>query len=199
MAWDAADVLEARSTHASIEEAVSGASFVAGTTSRPPKGFEVLPPRDLAPRLLDAAASGAVALLFGQESLGLTREALSRCQVLGRVPSSGLYASLNLAQAALIFLYEIRLAALPPEPAARKDPDPAADEEARPPSREQVEAFYGRLSLALESIGYFEGSGRAHMDRELRRILNRTFATRRELAMLEGIVHRIRLSLHRND
>lgn len=197
MAWDAADVLASRSLHPSIESAVAGAAFVAGTTSKPPPGFEVLAPRALALRLLEAAHAGPVALLFGQESIGLTREALSRCQLLGSIPASDLYGSLNLAQAVLLFLYEIREAAAARETGAPESPARRAPEEDVPPSREEVEAFYGRLIEALDSIGFFEGSGQAHMVRELKRIFNRSLTTRRELAILEGIAHRIRLELQR--
>lgn len=193
MAWDAKDLLHARREHPSLEEALARASFVAGTTWRPPQGHDVLAPRPLARALLEAAGRGEVALLLGQESIGLTLEALGRCQILGSIPTSPRYGSLNLAQAALLFLYEIRMAAMeasgePPVPAA-----PPLEGAGSPPHRSEVEAFYGRLESVLEEIGFFEGDSRRHMALELRKLFNRSIATRRELAILEGIVHRIRL------
>jgi TrmH family RNA methyltransferase len=205
MAWDAVDVLAAREEHPTIEAAVGDAILVAGTTSAPPDGFSVLAPRALAFRLIGEARRGPVALLLGQEDIGLTRDAMALCQVLGSIPSSSAYASLNLAQAALIFLYEIRLAAMElsrggsgdPEPfpaapapdASRERDDPSGG--ASPPTQTEVEGFYERLTRTLDEIGYFEGSGRAHMVRELRRIFNRALLTRREVRILEGILHRI--------
>jgi TrmH family RNA methyltransferase len=197
MAWDAEDVLAAREEHPAIEAAVAGDALVAGATGRPPDGYRVLPPRQLAPLLLDAARSGSVALLFGQESIGLTREAMTRCQVLGSIPTSHRYGSLNLAQATLLFLYEIRMAALDDAPDLRRQPETTPEGDASPPAREEIEGFYGRLTTTLDAIGFFEGSGRAHMVRELRRIFNRSIETRRELRILEGIVNRIRLQLPR--
>jgi TrmH family RNA methyltransferase len=82
MAWGAGDLLAARQEHPSIEAAVADASLVVGTASDPPRDRRAHPPRDLAPRLLEAASDGTVALLFGQEDIGLTREALARCQLL---------------------------------------------------------------------------------------------------------------------
>jgi TrmH family RNA methyltransferase len=197
MAWGASDLLTAREEYPTLEAAVADAIFVAGTTSDPPDGHTVLPPRDLAPRLIEAARRGLVALLFGQERIGLTREAMARCQVLGSIPASAAYASLNLAQAALIFLYEIRLAALrlqppaagPGEQATLGGPETGPREE--PPTQAEMEGFYERLMRTLDAIGFFEGTSREHMVRELRRIFNRALLTRREVRILEGVIHKV--------
>lgn len=201
MAWAAADLLASRREYETLEAALADAVFVAGTIDEPPDGHTVLTARDLAPVLLDAAASGPVAILFGQERIGLTREALARCQVIGSIPSSEAYGSLNLAQAALIFLYELRLAALGREAPRAEPAGPAApgDPDAEPPTQEEVEGFYARLTRTLDEIGYFEGTARAHMVRELRRIFNRALLTRREVRILEGIVHRVDWDRNRRD
>ncbi len=201
MAWNAADVLEAREEHPSLESAVADTVLVAGTTSVPPDGLAAFAPRDLAPRLLDAAESGAVALVLGRENLGLTRAERARCQILGTIPASPLYASLNLAQAALIFLYEIRLAALERAGAPRSARStapvaPGGGRRARaaphdPPAQAEIERFYGRLAETLDAIGFLAGGAREHMIRDLRRIFNRALLTRREVAILEGIVRRV--------
>lgn len=197
MAWDAGDVLAARREFPSLDAAISDAVLVAGTTSRPPAGHAALAPRDLAPILLDAARSGPVALLFEQENVGLTRRVLARCQKIGTIPSSSAYPSLNLAQAALIFLYEIRLAAL--ERAGRSIDAGAApvalstarEDEKAPPTQEELGEFHMRFTRTLEAIGFFQGSAREHMEGELRGIFNRALLTRREVRILEGIVRRV--------
>jgi TrmH family RNA methyltransferase len=191
MAWDAVDLLGQRREFPTIDAALSDATLVAGTTWKPPEGYSALPPRALAGALLDGAGSGRVALLFGQESIGLTLEAMTRCSILGAIPASPEYASLNLAQSVLIFLYEIRMEALGRFPVQPPESDGRA--ELQPPERAEVEAFYARLEEALGSIGYFEGTSAPHMTREVRKIFNRSITTRRELAILEGIVHRMRL------
>ena len=192
MAWDAADLLAAREEHPTIESALSDTVIVAGTTAAPPDGYAVFAPRALASRLIDDALRGPVALLFGQEDIGLTRGAMTRCHVLGSIPSSPAYPSLNLAQAALIFLYEIHLAAIERDAAVPPPVSPLdQDRGSPPPTQAEMEGFYERLAGTLDAIGFFEGNGRAHMVRELRRIFNRALLTRRELAILEGIVRRV--------
>lgn len=193
MAWDAADVLEAREEHPTLDAALADALIVAGTATEPPDGHAVLAPRALAARLVEEAGRGPVVLLLGQEDIGLTREILARCQVLGSIPSSPAYPSLNLAAAAVVFLYEIRLAALAAEPAAGgRAAARAGTDEGLPPAQAELEGFYERLTSTLDAVGFFEGSGRAHMVRELRRIFNRALLTRREVRILEGILHSVR-------
>lgn len=198
MAWNAGDLLESRREYPSLEAAVSDAVLVAGTIAEPPDGHEILSPRELAARMIEKASGGPVAILFGPERTGLTREALARCQLLGSVPSSEAYNSLNLAQAVLLFLYEIRLAALEAEkasmpPRSGGSRGNAEGGEGEAPTQADLEGFYERLLSVLDAIGFFEGTARAHMVRELRRIFNRALLTRREVQILEGIVHRIRL------
>ncbi|MCE4604204.1 MAG: rRNA methyltransferase [Aeropyrum sp.] len=56
---------------------------------------------------LAASAPGTVALVLGRESVGLTREELAKCNAYSSIPASPKYPSLNLSNAAAIYLYEI--------------------------------------------------------------------------------------------
>jgi tRNA (cytidine32/uridine32-2'-O)-methyltransferase len=196
MAWGAADLLAARREYPTIEEAVADAVLVGGTMDRPPDGHSILAPAEFAAALLSHAEKGPVALLFGKEQTGLTHEALARCQIVGSIPSSDDYSSLNLAQAVLIFLYELRMAALGRSISIENTGGSTTDED-NPPTQGEMEGFYSRLISTLDEIDYFEGTSRGHMVRELRRIFNRALLTRREVRILEGIVHRVNLKRSR--
>src|SRR5262249_43691828 len=67
----------------------------------------------------------------------------------------------------------------------------AIPDDAAPPTQREMEGFYERLTGLLDAVDYFEGAGRPHMVRELRRIFNRSLLTRREVRLLGGIVHSI--------
>src|SRR5262249_17528341 len=66
-----------------LEEAVADASFVAGTSGREDEG--AWSPRRLAEEAPARAGSGRVAVVFGPESTGLTRDELARCHARVRI------------------------------------------------------------------------------------------------------------------
>jgi len=59
----------------------------------------------------EAARRGRVAVVLGRESVGLTREELSLCDLLCTIPASSRYTALNVSNAAAIVLYELYKAA----------------------------------------------------------------------------------------
>ena len=85
-----------------------------------------------------ALRGGTVALLFGREDAGLPNEALDQAHVVVTIPTTD-HASLNLAQAALIGLYELHLAA---EDATRELAPPRKDAP-RAASRVESESWDG--------------------------------------------------------
>ncbi len=197
LAWQAVDVLDRRRTIASLDEALAPFGLVAGTSSRPPDTARPLGPRALASeisRRLHADTTACAALLFGQEDIGLTKEALARCNLVGSIPAAPAYPSLNLAQAALLFLYELRL-----ELTGHASGAGPSHHDAPLSMHGQLDAFYGRLERALDEIGFFQGTAKPHMMRELRSIFNRTLLTPRELAILEGLVRQTVWAARRRD
>src|SRR5690606_12400525 len=68
-------------------------------------------PRAFAPRVVERAREGTVAIVFGREDRGLSNEALDRCQHAVVIPTAEGYWSLNLAQACMVIVYEVFLAA----------------------------------------------------------------------------------------
>src|SRR5437763_3122457 len=108
-------------------------------------------PEEKFPALLEAMASGPVALVFGPEPHGLSNAEITRCHGLVHIPVDPSAPALNLAQAVAICCYELhtqyaRLAATrsgarPPEMA------PFADQE----------RMFAHLREALEAAGYLYG------------------------------------------
>jgi len=187
MAWNAADVLQRRVETGTLDEGLAPFGYIVGTTSNPPSTCRVMAPREAASAIagkLRGDRSLQAALLLGQEDIGLTRDHLAGCNAVISIPSSDHYPSLNISHAALLCLYEIRLALLGPDVSGEGHP-PAQ------PAYERLRAFYGRLEEALVAIDFFQGTGRDHMMREIKSIFNRTLLNERELAILEGVVHRV--------
>jgi len=118
MAVGATHILDELTIAKDLADAIDGAQVVIGTSAR--HGLrEVRTPRAMAPEVLRLAQEGkAVALVFGGEREGLRREEMARCSHRVRIPMVASEPSLNLAQAAMIILYELMVAAFGSDPAA---------------------------------------------------------------------------------
>ena len=107
----AADVFEARRQTSDLASALAGCSLVVGTTARRGRYHERS--RDIRELTGDIAAAERLgagrgpALVFGPEDTGLHNEDIALCHRLAFVPTDEAYASLNLAQAVLLCLYDV--------------------------------------------------------------------------------------------
>ncbi len=186
MAVDAADVLAAAKTHATLDDALDGAATVVGTSRRmgkhrqPHHSLEAL-----APVIAGLAARGDVALVFGREDHGLSDADLDRCTHLAYVPTAEAYPALNVAQTIAIVAYEVRRALDRATPKAI-DPDDEAlvDHAGR-------EAMYAHLEQALLSIGFLKLGQLEGMMRRLRRILSRARLSAGDVDVIRGIARQI--------
>ena len=95
---------------ASLAEAVRNCTLVLGTGTLTHRKAEqpVVRLDNLAPLVAKALGSGKrIALVFGPEKHGLTREDLSFCHILVEIPTDPRQPSMNLGQAAAVGLYEL--------------------------------------------------------------------------------------------
>ena len=134
--------------------------------------------RILAEELHASSANGSVGLLFGPEDNGLDNEALARCHHLLSLPCDPAYPSLNLAQAVLLILYEIRQAASAP---------PSAPVPALASSAEIDQALSG-LEALIEASDFFRGQANPTRLHRLRSLLHK--ASPDEAALLGALAHR---------
>jgi tRNA/rRNA methyltransferase len=175
----ASDLLDGAALHADLGAALAEATWVCGTTSRAPEGRARLAPRALAAEASRRAASGEVAIVFGEERRGLSDAELEWCQAVCTIPTAAAYDSMNLAQAVAVICYE--LAAAPEAPLARPAP-------AEPARVETVEALWDRLRALLGRAGYLNPQNPEHILADWRRVLARAEPTQREVELLVAAV-----------
>ncbi|MBC8078616.1 MAG: TrmJ/YjtD family RNA methyltransferase [Chloroflexales bacterium] len=177
------DVLDAARIFDTLDAALPDLSFAVGTTARPRQAHAAQADiRALAPDLLARAAAGPVGLLFGPEDNGLDNAALDRCNIVVSLPTDPAYASLNLAQAALLLMYELRMAAIaPPLLAARE----------APPTVEQRERLFAALDRSLSEIEFFKGGRDESIMRSLRGLLYRADPDAREAGLLTAMAYEV--------
>jgi TrmH family RNA methyltransferase len=191
IAHRSAGLLAAARQHASLDDALADTVYVVGTTERlhgqHPITTDV---RTEAATIVQRAAQGPVALLFGPENNGLDLPALDRCHTLLRLPTASEYPSLNLAQAVLLLLYEVRMAA----PAAL----PAAPPPAPPPaSSAELARLFAAWEEALHAIDFFKQRRAASLLRPLRAALLRARLNEQQAALLLAIAREVVHALRR--
>lgn len=171
----------------SLPEALHDITYTVGLTARPRKAnYTVMFAREAAPVLLQRARQGRIALLFGREDSGLPNEALTLCDAYVTIPTNPDYSSLNLAQAVLVMVYEIFLAAqeTPPELPEGKHAYP-------PASHPQLDGMYRQIEETLWAIEFIKSRTSTGILRTLRHIFSRTTLDEREACILRGVFHEV--------
>jgi len=107
-AHGAKDIIENTQISDDLDKAINDMNLVIGTTQRQRKASEPYFLVGTIRKSLESYTNNTkIALLFGPESTGLTNEQLSKCDFIYSIPTSQYYPSLNLAQAVMIFIYEL--------------------------------------------------------------------------------------------
>ena len=165
--------------------AVADCLLVAATSARTGKLIrgQFGPPDEVMPRLMQMAATGPVAVVFGTEPSGLTDAEVTRCHYLIHIPADPGYPALNLAQAVAICLYELRRAWL------TRSGSPVLTAPA--PFAEQ-ERMFANLRTALEEIHFLYGPKSDSLMHALRHLIGRAQPTEMEVGVLLGLARQIR-------
>jgi TrmH family RNA methyltransferase len=107
-ACNGASIISSMKTSSSFEEAVHDIPAVIGMTRRARDSEVSVPVEKMSDIVLHAANHDAVALVFGRERSGLTREEKGRCTLLSYIDSvDGAEGSLNISHAALLAMHEL--------------------------------------------------------------------------------------------
>lgn len=180
-ASNALDVLERAVVCASLDEALSGTVLAAALTARRRDlAVPVRWAREAAAEIVATAPAGDVALLFGNESHGLSNEELARCRIPVMIPTSADYSSLNLGAAVQVMCYELRLAAL--------DPGIAQPPEYEPATFEEIRQFYEHLEQALTESGFLDPAHPKRLIPRLHRLFDRAGLEKEEVSILRGML-----------
>jgi len=183
MATGAADLLASARVVDSLAAALEGTvSATALTGRRRELATEPLWARAAAADLVATAAQGEVALVFGNETAGLSNEEVALCRRWALIPTNPDYRSLNLAQAVQILAYELRLAALDP------GPPPMVSEAGEPASHEEVEALVAHLERAAVASGFLDPAKPKRLMPRMRRMFSRAGLEKEEVNILRGML-----------
>lgn len=186
-ATGAVDVLRNAKVVDRLEDALVGSAYTIALSARqrdlgPPPGM----PRGAAERLLAEAGTGDVALVFGNETVGLSNSEIQLCQEAVTIPTNPEFSSLNLGAAVQLLCYECRMAAYsdsPPRPDLGTTPfsSPAA-------THDEVEGMLGHLLSVMTATGFYNPAQPGRLLPKLRRLFVRARLERDEVNILRGIL-----------
>ena len=178
----AINVLENTQVFSSLEEAVADCSLVIGASARMRTlPWPVVDPRECASRVVNIDKEAEVAIVLGRENSGLTNEELELCQLLVTIPTNPDFSSLNIAAAAQVLCYEIRLAANIDQVIEDEPDSPLAT------SAEQ-EGLFSHFEEALTELDFLKPDNPGQLMRRIRRLFTRTRLERMEVNILRGIM-----------
>jgi len=180
------DILEQAVICSSLDEALAGTIFAVALSARHRNlGPTPLPAREAAPEILTLAAQGDVALVFGNETKGLSNEEVQRCRRTVFIAANPEYTSLNLGAAVQLLCYELRLAVFggtpPVQTKAVAFSSPLA-------TSDDVERFYSHLERVMVATGFLDPQQPKRLMPKLRRLFVRAELERDEINILRGIL-----------
>ena len=188
MAAGALDVLASARLFPSLDAAIADCSLVIGTSARTrTHSFSrpMLSAEDCATELLSLAQQSPVALVFGQETMGLTNSELEKCHFHTCIDANPDYPVLNVASAIQILCYEVFKA-------SRQNNHPEPEQEY--PLNRELEQFYQHLETTLTDIDFIVHQHPGLVMTRLRRLFNRARPEAKELNMLRGILGAVQKS-----
>ncbi len=194
-----------------LSEAVADCTLVIGTGTlahrKPEQPVVSLPA--LAPFIQqEIARGGRVALVFGSEKRGLTREDLSFCHLLVEIPTAPRQPSMNLGQAVAVCLYELAvrltsggenatssvsaLTALPKKQRGSGDSAvPSESDPALAASAGELERLAAVVEETMLAANYSPAAMREANRHDLRLLLRRLAPAGRDARRILGLFRRI--------
>jgi tRNA/rRNA methyltransferase len=174
-------VLENARRYKTLEKAIADCALAVAFTARP-RGLsrDAAPIRSLAPFIAESAKAAPVALVFGNETSGLSNEEVGHCQRIATIPANEAYSSLNLAAAVQVACYEVAVVAGSNAP-AKREPFEAA-------TGEDLEALFAHFERSMVASGYLDPKKPGRLMERLRRLFARTRLERSEVRVLRGML-----------
>lgn len=129
------------------------------------------------------------ALVFGREDSGLSSDEVALCTHAATVATTDELGSLNLAQAVLLFLYEVFRPQTQPPPALPESDLPL-------PPQGEVHAMLGQMDSILERTAFLNPSSPEGVKNRLHQLFHRARPDQEEVALLRGMWTQIAWSIN---
>lgn len=193
LASGATDVLENATITATLAEALADTTISCALTSRRREITAPLQtPRALVPELLQAAARGEqVALVFGNETFGLSIEEVQQCNRLMTISGNPDYFSLNLAQAVQVVCYEIF---------SQTDlPMTHLQQEDHAATHAQIQGMIDHMESLMHDVDFFRRRNSERLMRRMQSLFGRANTQTEDIDILRGFFNTLKQNLKERD
>ncbi|MCK6412583.1 MAG: RNA methyltransferase [Azonexus sp.] len=186
-ATGAVDVLQAARVVPNLSAALADTSFAIALSARQRDlGPAVGAPRASIARLLAEAAHAPVALVFGNETMGLSNEEVRECQAAATIPTNPEFSSLNLGSAVQVLCYECRMSAFAEQP-------PLASQGATPfaapaATHREIDGLLQHLEQVMTDTGFYNPEQPGRLLPKLQRLFARARLEADEVNILRGLL-----------
>lgn len=185
LASGARDVLDNATVTATLAQALNDTVLSCALTSR--KRELTAPmhtPRALVPEVLQAAqANKSVALVFGNETFGLSIEEVQQCNRLMTINGNPHYFSLNLAQAVQVVSYELFSQVDVSMDYLQQDINHA--------THAQVAGMVGHLQTVMDEAGFFHRRNETRLMRRMAALFDRAKPSTEDIDILRGFFNTV--------
>lgn len=189
-------IIDDAQAYATFEDSIADLNWVAATTARQRDLRKpVLTPEATIAEIRTRVARGErCGILFGRERNGLETNEIANADAIVMIPVNSRFASLNLAQATLLFGYEwMRVneeASMGRVTTYEQPVGPGLYlKDERLATKGELDGLYTHLESELDRLGFFNSPHkRPTVVRNLRTMLGRMQATEQEVRTLRGIV-----------
>lgn len=173
-------ILQNMKIYPDLASALKDFQLVIGTTARLGKRRLVYhTPNEIAPEIVSYSLNNRIAILFGNERLGLSNEDLFYCDKVVTIPTTE-KASLNVSQAVVIILHEIFQQASTFD---IKKPELA--------SQEEIQTMFKLIEATLRAIDYMPHENPLLWLTNIRRFLTSRDLTSREVKIIMGFCRQL--------
>ena len=190
LASGAKDVLDSAKVFQNIESSLAENNIVIGFTARKRElTQEHLSTEEISKKIINLASNNQIALVFGNETSGLSNEEIQHCHYLGYIDANKEYSSLNLSQAVQVIAYELR------KQLNLKELE-FMPKEKKVASFDEQNGFYNHLESILKDLDFFDKVQGKRLMHRIRLMFNRIHMDEEEVNIFRGILNQIKKKIN---
>ena len=186
------EIVDKALVYDSLEEALSNFTFIIGTTQRVRgRRYPLYTPKEIAKEVRRIGSKKKIALVFGRESKGLSNEELRKCHMVSTIPAASKKPAINVAQAVMIYCYELYQHIMDEEKVEIFKWDLAKNRE--------IQYMYDHLQSCLHEMNFHPKDDIKDFIDRFRRVLGRIRLERRDVKLFHKLFAEVERAINQSS